>query len=573
MISMNRKIAGWLLVTLILGACALVTDEDTTVTITVISTNDVHGQLLDVDGNRGLAVFGGYTNNVRAARDKDGGALLLIDAGDMWQGTLESNLPEGEPMIAAYNALGYTAAAVGNHEFDFGPLGDKAMPESANDDAQGALKLRAVEAEFPLLAANLIDRSTGVAVDWPNVMPTTMIEAAGVKIGLIGVMSENALTATIAANVRNLTLAPLAPTIESHARALRNAGAEIVIVTAHAGSQCEQFDDPQDLSSCNQNGEIMQVARAIPVGLVDQIIGGHVHRGIAHEVNGIVVTSSFSNTRAFGRVDYTFNTVDRTIVDKHVHAPHPICAVGAIDETRCLTPVDGSTRPIDYEGAPVLADAEVQAIANAAEARANEVKLEPLGVYLETPITLDGGAKSALGNMFTQAMLESTDSDVVIHNVMGGLRANLPAGELIYNSTYQVYPFDNRVTYLRISGEELRRVVAHQASKSGRRAGVAGMRAVINCMNGEVSARMFRDDGSEIGDSDAVTVAASDFLVLGGDDIFTPIIPEEGLPLDTDTPLMRDVFVGWLRQKGGTMRASDFLAESQPRWEISGCDD
>ena len=573
MISMSRRNVAWLFTILIFGGCVSDTGEDVTITISVLSTNDVHGQLLDVDGNRGLAIFGGYTNNVRAAREKDGGATLLIDAGDMWQGTLESNLPEGEPMIAAYNALGYTAAAVGNHEFDFGPSGEKAMPESADDDAQEALKQRAKEANFPLLAANLIDRSTGEPVDWPNIQPTTMVDAAGVKVGIIGIMSENALTATIAANVRNLTLAPLASTIEAHARILREAGAEIVIVTAHAGSQCEQFDDPLDLSSCNQNGEIMRVARAIPAGLVDQIIGGHVHRGIAHEVNGIVVTSSFSNTRAFGRVDYTYNTVTRTIVEKKIYAPHPICAFAAVGETSCSNASDNTATPMVYEGQPVVAHRLVLEIANSAEALANEVKLEPLGVYLETPITLDGGTNSALGQLFTQAMLESTNSDVVIHNVMGGLRANLPAGELIYNSTYQVYPFDNRVTYLQLSGADLRKVIAHQASKSGRRAGIAGMRATIICANDDVSARMFLDDGSEIVDSDAVTVAASDFLVLGGDDIFTPIIPDEGLTLDSNNPLIRDVFVGWLRQRGGTMKASDFSEESGLRWHVSGCDD
>ena len=69
--------------------------------------------------------------------------MLLIDAGDMWQGTLESNLSEGASVVDAYNALGYTAVAIGNHEFDFGPAGPKAIPETDADDPQGSLKLRA----------------------------------------------------------------------------------------------------------------------------------------------------------------------------------------------------------------------------------------------------------------------------------------------------------------------------------------------------------------------------------------------------------------------------------------------
>ena len=75
-----------------------------------------------------------------AARDEDGGAVLLIDAGDMWQGTLESNLNEGARGVEAYNAMNYTAAAIGNHEFDFGPTGEAAVPQSEADDPRGALE-------------------------------------------------------------------------------------------------------------------------------------------------------------------------------------------------------------------------------------------------------------------------------------------------------------------------------------------------------------------------------------------------------------------------------------------------
>ena len=63
-------------------------------------------------------------------------------------------------MIAAYNALGYTAAAIGNHEFDFGPVGAAATPRTPADDPRGALKARAAAAAFPFLAANLLDTAT-----------------------------------------------------------------------------------------------------------------------------------------------------------------------------------------------------------------------------------------------------------------------------------------------------------------------------------------------------------------------------------------------------------------------------
>src|SRR5687768_348374 len=114
-------------------------------TISIVGTNDLHGGVLPVDGRGGLALLGGYVDNLRAARARDGGAVLLIDAGDMWQGTLESNTFEGASVVAAYNALGYTAAAIGNHEFDFGPVGPASIPSTPADDPRGALKARAAE--------------------------------------------------------------------------------------------------------------------------------------------------------------------------------------------------------------------------------------------------------------------------------------------------------------------------------------------------------------------------------------------------------------------------------------------
>src|SRR5687767_15502066 len=187
------------------------------VTLSIVGTNDLHGGVLPAEGRGGLAWLGGYVNNLRAVRARDGGAVLLIDAGDMWQGKLESNLDEGATVVAAYNALGYTAAAVGNHEFDFGPVGPAPTPATPTDDPRGALKARAAEAAFPMLAANLIDTSTGAPVDWTNVKPAVLVEAADVKVGIIGVMAAGALQATAAANTRGLVVAPLTETIISQA--------------------------------------------------------------------------------------------------------------------------------------------------------------------------------------------------------------------------------------------------------------------------------------------------------------------------------------------------------------------
>src|SRR5215470_12500873 len=81
------------------------------VTLTIIGTNDLHGQLSR------LPLIAGHIANVRAARAADGGGVLLVDAGDLFQGTLESNIAEGADVVRAYNQMGYAASAIGNHEF------------------------------------------------------------------------------------------------------------------------------------------------------------------------------------------------------------------------------------------------------------------------------------------------------------------------------------------------------------------------------------------------------------------------------------------------------------------------
>ena len=136
--------------------------RDPLVTISIVGTNDLHGHI------EALPRLGGYIANLRRARARDGGGVVLLDAGDMFQGTLESNMNEGAAVVRAYNALKYDAAAIGNHEFDFGPVGPATAPRAPGDDPRGALKARAAEAQFPFLAANLVDAATGALPAWPQ---------------------------------------------------------------------------------------------------------------------------------------------------------------------------------------------------------------------------------------------------------------------------------------------------------------------------------------------------------------------------------------------------------------------
>jgi len=558
----------------IAAACTPATDrddaQDDVVIVSIIGTNDVHGELTPQADSGGLTTFSGYVNALRTTRAADNGGVLLIDAGDMWQGTLESNLFEGATVTEAFNAIGYTAAAIGNHEFDFGPAGELPIPQSAADDPQGALKQRATEANFPLLAANLIDIETNQPVTWENVQPSIMVNVAGINVGIIGLMTEHALRATIAANVVGLRVAPLTDSIIREAQLLRTNGASLVIVTAHAGSGCGEFTDPTDLSSCQLSGEIMRVASELPAGLVDHIIAGHSHQGIAHIVNGISITESFANTRAFGRVDFTIDRHTRTVQSRHVYPPHRICRFVDTETSQCASPDDESDSIVaaSYEGQPIVPGEAILAIAESATHRVSEAKAEELGPNLEQAITRDGRPESALGNLMLDALLEMGDADITIHNVSGGIRADLPPGKLTFGSVFQMYPFDNRIVILDISGADLRRIIEKQVHNAGRRAGFSGMQVFVDCTDNQMSISMLLADGREIRDDEIVRVQANDFLALGGDDLLNPAMPEGGFVLTNNLPMVRDSLVQWFRTQGGRLHAEQFLDEDNPRWNL-----
>src|SRR5688572_15056579 len=434
------------------------------VTLSIVGTNDLHGGMLSNEGRGGLALLGGYVNNLRAARTRTGGAVLLIDAGDMWQGSLESNLSEGASVVAAYNALGYTAAAMGNHEFDFGPVGAAATPLAATDDPRGALKARAAEARFPLLAANLIDTATDAPVVWPNVKPSVLVEAAGVPVGIVGVMTAEALTQTISANTTGLRVAPLAESIAREAQRLRGAGAAVVIVAAHAGGECTSFEDPRNLSSCDQASEIFAVARALPAGLVDYIIAGHVHEGLGHEVAGIAITSAYSGGYAFGRVDLQIDRASKAVLGRRIYPPRQLCEREDPKTARCDPDQDARGRVISrYEGERVRPDTRMATVLAPAVRQASRLKTTRLGVLVDGAIRRGHPFQSALGNMFVDALRESMPgADVALNNVRGGLRADLPSGPLTYGAVFGMIPFDNRVATIRLTGAQLRLVLTEQ---------------------------------------------------------------------------------------------------------------
>ncbi|MFK7990613.1 MAG: bifunctional UDP-sugar hydrolase/5'-nucleotidase [Sandaracinaceae bacterium] len=539
------------------GPSAPVVERPDLVTLSVVGTNDLHGHV------EALPLFAGYLAALRGARAEDGGEVVLLDGGDMFQGTLESNLLEGAPVVTAYAALGYDAVTLGNHEFDYGPVGEAVTPTDPSHDPRGALLARVAQAGYPFLSANLLVSETGERIDWAGVLPMTVFEKAGVRVGVIGVTTESTLSTTIAANVADLAMAPLAASIERHALRLRADGVHVVLVAAHAGGICESFDDPHDLASCEDDQEIFEVARALADGAVDAIVAGHTHRGVAHVVDGVPIIESFSYGRAFGRVDLTVDRRAGRVVDVRVHAPRDLCAAGRLDHGDCV--------PGSYEGRAIaLTDPRIEALLAPAVENARALRAEPLGVTLTAEATASRNDECAVGNLFTDLMLAARPAADVAFTNGGGLRANLPAGALDYGALHTSNPFDNRFALVRLTVGQLAAILADTLSRDGSFYSISGMRAVGRCEDGAVHVTIVDDvEGATPMDPEReITLVTSDFLATGSHSPFATL-PEEQVVLETEETI-RDAMADALRGRGGELDPDVLFDVSAPRIRFEG---
>ena len=131
-------------------------------------------------------------------------------------------------------------------------------------------------------------------------------------------------------------------------------------------------------------------------------------------------------------------------------------------------------------------------------------------------------------------------------------------------------PFDNRVVTLQLTGAEVKRVLAGQLQSASPRAGISGIRVRAACTSGALTLTLQRASGTPIRDDERLTIATTDFVALGGNDILTAVTPPGGFPMADDTPIARDLIADWFRKRGGRMRAAQFEDAATPRWTYPG---
>ena len=437
----------------------------------IIATNDLHGALDPTHTSSGKPTGGAEAMAVsieRAERECDSPCVtLLVDAGDMFQGTAESNLSHGRPVVELYNALGYAAAAVGNHEFDWG---------------LDTLRQRMNEARFSLLGANVQYRN-GRDVAWiPN---DTMVERGPYRIGIIGVIGPETYGSTMAANVATLRFATPAPIVDSITRALRSRGANAVVVLAHSGAFCKRGGT----QACE--GDVISFARALHER-VDAIVSGHTHSLIDFDIGGVPVVQAQSSGRAVAVIDL---------------------ALGASEDGG---PGELLAENVYHVASGAGASPEVEAIIQRADARvANLVKRPVARLASAMPRS---GEDYPLGNLIADAQRWAGQADVALVN-NGGIRTGLRAGTVTYGELFEVQPFGNALRRMDVSGRALRTYLEALLRDGRPRAHVSGMviRYDPGGRSGSRLVSVTMADGTPLRDDASYTVVLNEYMATGRD--------------------------------------------------------
>lgn len=547
--------------------------QEETFVLTVLGTNDLHGHV------EALPLLAGYVEALRARRATSGaehGAVLLLDGGDIFQGTLESNQDEGLPVVQIYNALGYDAAAMGNHEFDYGPLGPKGTPERSEDDPLGALARNVESATFPFLTANLKDRTTAtfpLAKVRTRVVKDVSWGKVPLRVGIIGGSTKDTLHTTLAANVRALTVSPIGAAARAEVRALRQAGADLVLMTMHAGGKCAHPEGrAADADGCDRKEEVDEVIRDLGDAHVDGIVAGHTHAAVASVFEGVPVIESHSYGRAFGRIDYVLKRDARnvtSIVQRKVFAPRLLCAKYEESPATCVPPpYEGET--ITRTRNPQIVDVAVRAIE-----KAKERKSQLLGVTLSDVFRRNHDDESVLGNLFADLLLSHYKKNLVQAGVKvtpvslmngGGLRQNLPSGPLAYGALFEASPFDNRLSLARTTAGTFARILLNNVRRKGGFLSIAGVTAKVLKVGSKRELELYDEKGRMLKDEDPMLLVASDFLLMGGDGFWAKEVPNE--PIVETTTLVRDVFESELRSLAkdqATLSPEQYLDRKRPR--------
>ena len=369
--------------------------------IVILYTNDVHCGVDDNLGYTGLAT-------VKNALEAQGKHVVLVDNGDAVQGDTIGTLSNGEYIIDIMNEVGYDVATPGNHEFDYGMDQFFALTEKAN---------------FPYVSANFVDNDGNTVLD-----PYVIKDVAGVKIAFVGISTPKTITTStpkyfqddngnyIYAFQQDETGEKLYAAVQSAVDAARAEGAQFVIALAHLGIE-------EDCSPWTSSEVIVNTTG------IDAVLDGHSHSMIQGEKvknkDGAEVLLSSTETK--------------------------LAYIG------CLTIKDDgsmSTTLISDNGMKEF----IGGIQEEFEELVNTVVASTdVDLIIKDPASgerIVRVSETNLGDLCADAYRAMSGADVAIVNG-GGVRADIPAGDITYGQIIAVHPFGNEMCVVECTGQEI----------------------------------------------------------------------------------------------------------------------
>ena len=414
---MKRLLAILLALMLVLAGftAAEAAEPDESKGIVVLYTNDVH---CGVDDNIGYAGVAAYKN----AYEKAGYEVVLVDSGDAVQGATIGTLSKGEYIVEIMNELGYAAAAVGNHEFDYGMDRFMELTELA---------------DYDYVAANFVDKDGNLVVD-----AYTIVEAGGHKIAFVGAATPETFTSSSPAYFQDENGnfiygfceggdgSDFYAAIQSAVDSAAAEGADIVIVLSHLGTNLESAPySASDLIE-NTNG-------------IDAVLDGHSHSVWAGEIvlnkDGEEVLLSSTGTKLENLGSLTIvDTEDGINFTTELH--HEV-----IFQDDAMTAfVAGIKEEYAELAQTVVAKTDVDLTIVDPTLTDSEGK----------PLRIVRSQETNLGDLCADAYRAMSGADIAFVNG-GGIRTSIPAGDITYEQIISVHPFGNAMCVVEATGQEI----------------------------------------------------------------------------------------------------------------------
>ncbi|QRG70305.1 bifunctional 2',3'-cyclic-nucleotide 2'-phosphodiesterase/3'-nucleotidase [Brevibacillus choshinensis] len=449
------------------------------VKVQLLGLNDLHGQL-DTDTKVGTQLAGSmeYTAAAIKQHEAENPNTLLVEVGDMIGGSpLISAQFQDEPTVEVMEAMGYDVGTLGNHEFDEG-IAELQRMIHGGEHSKGTKGYDGIN--FPIVAANAFDTSTGKLITDPYVVK----EVGGVKIGFIGVVTQETPNMIVRKGNEALKITDEVEAINQYTEELKKQGIKAIVVLAHNPATQTGKADLYDATDIAEKVD----------DEVDVIFAAHNHVFVNKEVDNKLIVEAYSYGSAFSDVDLEIDPLTGDIVNK---------------KAEVVTVYQKDYTP----------DPAVSAIIQKYEDQIAPIKAEVVG---ESSAALPKGYPSvsedqgdiALGNLIADGMKQAMDADFAMMNG-GGVRADLPAGNVTFGDLFAIQPFGNVLNKVKLSGADLETVLNNQITDRGLDFHISGFTYTYTydstAKTGKV-VDIFLPDGSKIDKSKEYSVVVNNYM-------------------------------------------------------------